>query len=73
MTASTYVPDDLTDVKVGDTVVATFRPQWENRGGNNYTVTDVIWRQRRAAKDDLMIGPNRLAGAVHVDIVERAS
>lgn len=73
MTANTYVPDDLTDVKVGDTVVATYRPQWNNKGGQPYTITDAVWQLPMVTvAQPLMVGDHFLAGAVHVDIVERA-
>lgn len=58
--------------RVGDTVVATFRPAWENRGGDNYTITGVVWQQS-SAPFKLMVGYTPLAGAVRVDVVETAS
>lgn len=61
------------DAQVGDTVAATFRPQWENRGGKPYTVTDVVWEPVGVVCGHLMVGPNSLAGALSVDVVERAS
>jgi hypothetical protein len=74
MTATSFVPDDLTDVRVGDTVVATYRPQWNNKTGGNYTITDVVWQlPMPATSGRLMVGDHFLAGAVSVDIVERAS
>lgn len=62
----------MDDYKVGDTVSATFRPQWENKGGKPYTVIGVVWEQPHPPCK-LMVGSHFLAGAVSVDVVETAS
>lgn len=61
----------MTAPQVGDTVAATFRPMWENRGGGEYTITGVVWEWPHNLTN-LMIGMHSLAGAVSVDVVERA-
>lgn len=67
---STSMTDPSPVPQVGDTVTATFRPQWENKGGKPYTITGEVWAGLNGVQ---WVGATPLPGAVSVDVVERAS
>lgn len=60
----------MTAPQVGDTVAASFRPQWEQKGGKPYTVVGEVWLCPQGRTDVLKVGSHVLAGALAVDVVE---